>query len=65
MPATITAIPTPLAGGPAVRRPTRTETFTEIREATHGRILTASALVVGLAAVTTFTLAVIALVVAS
>lgn len=51
MPATITAIPTPLAGGPALRRPTRTEAFTEVREATRGRILTASALVVGLAAV--------------
>ncbi|PZF64638.1 hypothetical protein DEJ33_11555 [Curtobacterium sp. MCPF17_047] len=65
MPATITAIPTPLAGGPAVRRPKRTETFSEVREATRRRILTASALVAGLAAVTAFTLAVIALVVAS
>jgi len=65
MPATITAVPTPLAGGPAVRRPTRAETFSEVREATRRRILTASALAVGLAAVTVFALAVIALVVAS
>jgi hypothetical protein len=65
MPATITAIPTPLTGRAAAIRPSRTETFSEVRESIRRRVLTASALVVALAAVTASTLAVIALAVAA
>ncbi|GAA1494395.1 hypothetical protein [Curtobacterium herbarum] len=65
MPATITAIPTPLTGSAADLRPSRTGTFSEVRESTRLRVLIASALVVALAAVTACTLAVIALAVAA
>ncbi|PZE65950.1 hypothetical protein [Curtobacterium sp. MCBD17_021] len=79
MSATVTAttiapapIATALVGGPdttpartAGRRPSRPNGFSEVRETARRRLLAASALVVGLAAVTSSTIAVISLGVAA
>ncbi|QWS33739.1 hypothetical protein [Curtobacterium aetherium] len=66
MSATITS-PTPAVGSPVAGTASavRPSVFSEVRETARRRVLAASALVVGLAAVTAFSLALISLGVAA